>query len=254
MLTAALIFGRVTGRQVCRIGAAHPRPLDGPDVQWPFGLLTSRPTRDLKQWQPVAVRAVVFDIGGVLEVTPMTGWRDRWAERLGLTWPAIAERCADVFDGGSIGRLTLAEVEQQTARVLDLSETETASFMQDFWEEYLGTLNNELADYFSALRPRYRTAIVSNSFVGAREREHEAYKMKSLCDVLVYSHEVGVLKPEARIYEIALEQLGVRPSEAVFVDDGQMAVEGARALGMSAILFENNHQVIGALENCLGAR
>jgi hypothetical protein len=46
-----------------------------------------------------------------------------------------------------------------------------SEFMEDTWVEYLGTLNVELSDYFSSLRPRYQTPIISSSFVGARERE-----------------------------------------------------------------------------------
>ena len=43
--------------------------------------------------------------------------------------------------------------------------------MADLWREYLGTANTELIEYARRLRPRYRTGILSNSFVGARERE-----------------------------------------------------------------------------------
>jgi hypothetical protein len=56
---------------------------------------------------------------------------------------------------------------------LDLDQPRLAALMDTLWAEYLGTLNARLADYFSGLRPRYRTAILSNSFVGARERERQ---------------------------------------------------------------------------------
>ena len=87
----------------------------------------------------MAIRAVVFDIGGVLEVTPDLGITQRWEARLGL--PA----------GG-------------------LDEPQLEAFMADLWREYLGTANTELIEYVRQLRPRYRTGILSNSFVGARER------------------------------------------------------------------------------------
>ncbi|MEX2626162.1 MAG: hypothetical protein WD225_04725, partial [Ilumatobacteraceae bacterium] len=50
-----------------------------------------------------------------------------------------------------------------------------ARFMDDLWAEYLGTPNTELIDYFTGLGGRVRTGILSNSFVGAREREQERY-------------------------------------------------------------------------------
>ena len=96
-----------------------------------------------------------------------------------------------------------------------------AAFMSDLWDEYLGTLNVELADYFAAIRPRYQTAIISNSFVGAREKEHERYSFGDMCDLIVYSHEVGIKKPDPRIFELACERLGIQPSEMIFLDDVQ---------------------------------
>jgi len=120
--------------------------------------------------------------------------------------------------------------------------------MADLWSDYLGELSVELATYFRALRPRYRTGIISNSFVGATEREEAAYGFSSLCDTIVYSHEVGIEKPDPRIFELALARLGVRPEESLFLDDLAIHVEAARALGMKAVLCENAAQAIAALE------
>ncbi len=53
-----------------------------------------------------------------------------------------------------------------------------------------------MASYFAALRPRYRTAILSDSFVGARKREQRAYGFADMCDKVAYSHEEGVGKPD----------------------------------------------------------
>ncbi|MGD0082201.1 MAG: HAD-IA family hydrolase [Acidimicrobiales bacterium] len=118
----------------------------------------------------------------------------------------------------------------------------------DLWVEYLGTLNEELADYFAALRPRYKTATLSNSFVGAREREREAYGFEDLCDVVVYSREEGREKPDPRFYRIVIERLGVEPHEAVFLDDTQACIDGARRVGMTGVLFVNNDQAIAELD------
>jgi epoxide hydrolase-like predicted phosphatase len=127
------------------------------------------------------------------------------------------------------------------------------AFMRDLWTEYLGTLNVELADYCRSLRPRYRTAIISNSFVGARSREQERYHFDEITDLIVYSHEVGMSKPDPRIYRLACARLGVRPAETVFVDDNELMVDGARAVGIQAVLFEDNAQAIAAIEHRLRA-
>ena len=126
--------------------------------------------------------------------------------------------------------------------------------MDDLWAEYLGTLNEELTAYFALLRSgpvRYRTGIVSNSFVGAREREQAAVRVEDLCERIVYSHEVGCRKPDSRIYEIACERLGVSAGRTVFVDDLQANVDGALAVGLEGILFVDTEQAIGELRSRL---
>jgi len=201
----------------------------------------------------VAVKAIVFDIGGVLEHTPDLGLEAAWASRWGLDPSELDQRLGDVWYAGSLGTITLRQVHERIAAALDLPDEEVEGFMADIWREYLGTLNVELADYLRALRTRHRTAIISNSFVGAREKEEESYRFSELTDFIVYSHEVGLSKPDPRIYEMVLERLGCAPDEVVFLDDAAMCVEGAREIGMHAILFRENSQAIAEIEALIGA-
>lgn len=196
----------------------------------------------------MTIRAVVFDIGGVLEITPPTGWVARWEAQLGFQPGELDRRLGDVWRAGSIGTISEADVEQSVGAVLGLDRAQVAAFMADLWDEYLGTLNVELAAYFASLRPRYQTAIISNSFVGARRKEHERYQLGDICDLIIYSHEEGTRKPEPRIYELCCARLGVQPAEVVFLDDVEAAVTTACALGMQAIRFESNAQAIAAIE------
>jgi putative hydrolase of the HAD superfamily len=197
----------------------------------------------------VVIRAVIFDIGGVLEYTSArAAWQENWAARLGLTGPQMTQRLTPLARAGNIGEISLAEFERRFAAEFGLDEPALAAFMAELWAEYLGTLNTELAAWFGALRPRYKTGILSNSFAGAREREQAAYGFEDLCDVIVYSHEEGLEKPDPRFYRIVTGRLGIEPEEAVFLDDWPVAVDGARAVGMRAVLFEHNEQAIADLE------
>ena len=195
--------------------------------------------------------AVIFDVGGVLKLNPSTGWEERWASQLGISVPHLLDRVGPIWREGDIGALTLPEIERQTATVLGLAESRARALMDDRWAEYLGRLNEPLARYFAQLRPRYRTGILSNSFVGAREREQALYGFEQICDVVVYSHEEGLRKPDRRFYEIVCERLGVQQSDAIFLDDTQACVEGARRVGMTAIRFLGNEQAIAEIQSAL---
>jgi epoxide hydrolase-like predicted phosphatase len=206
----------------------------------------------------VPIRAVVFDIGGVLEITQdLSPTRSQdsitraWETRLGLPTGELDVRMRDAWIGGSVGTITLDDVLQALRERVGLDEAQVAAFMADLWREYLGTANTELIEYARGLRPRYRTGILSNSFVGAREQEQEAYGFVDLVDDLVYSHECGMSKPDPRIYALTCERLGVRPEETVFVDDYVPNVTAATEAGLHAVHFTGNTTVIGEIKRML---
>lgn len=199
----------------------------------------------------MVIRAVVFDIGGVLEITPDLGVYRRWEARLGLPAGEIGERMHDVWLGGGLGTITLDDVHQAITDRLGLDERQVAAFMADMWREYLGTANTELIEYARGLRPRYRTGILSNSFVGAREREQAAYGFEDLVDEIVYSHEAGMSKPDRRIYALVCSRLNVRHDETVFLDDTDVCVAGAREVGIHAVRYRDNAQAAAEIEKLL---
>jgi epoxide hydrolase-like predicted phosphatase len=201
----------------------------------------------------MGIRAVVFDIGGVLEITEKMTFGQRWEEKLGLAPGAIGEPLADVWDAGAVGTMTEEAVYRTIGERLGVAREQVDAMMADMWEQYLGVANPELIEYARALRPRYRTGILSNSFVGAREREQEAYGFCDLVDELVYSHEVGVCKPDPRIYELTCARLDVRPDEMLFLDDVERCVAGARKAGIHAVRYRNNAQAIAEIEAALSA-
>ena len=196
----------------------------------------------------MAVKAVVFDIGGVLEVTPSTGMTGKWEHELGLDHGELAERLTEVTEAGAIGVISEEEVHVRIGEILGLDQARVTDFMADVWTEYLGTLNTELAAYFTGLRPRYKTAIISNSFVGARHREQARYGFEDITDLIIYSHEVGMSKPDPRIYELTCERLRVRPEEMIFLDDVPLFAEAAQRAGLQAILFTANAHAIAEIE------
>lgn len=195
---------------------------------------------------------MIFDIGGVLEIIPETGWRERWARRVGIGSEDFDRRLAQIWPAGAVGAASLEEIEAQIGEALDVDGRVVAELMEDVWAEYVGTLNAELLEYFEGLRPRFKTGILSNSFVGAREREHQLYGFADRCDLIVYSHEVGCMKPDQEIYRIVCTRLDVEPRAAVLLDDVDANTAGAVACGMHAVLYRENQQAIAELDAMLG--
>lgn len=195
----------------------------------------------------VPTACVIFDIGGVLEITPETGWIQRWEDRLELPHGAVNERMGDVWQAGSLGSISEQQVHEQLAARLGLDAPQVDAFMADAWTEYLGTPNEELIAYARSLRGTCRLGILSNSFVGARERETALYGFDELVEQIVYSHEIGMEKPDPRAFEAVCAALGVQPGSCLFIDDFAVNVEAARAVGMQAHLMEDNAGTIARI-------
>ena len=214
----------------------------------------------------MAIKAVVFDIGGILEIIPEGGdptsrfpqMMARWEEKLGMQHGSLGARVlamdarltAAGKDAG-IGTITYDEWVDTLRAEMGWDAATTEAFMGDFWDVYIGDPNPELTAYFISLRPRYQTAFLSNSMVGAREHEQAARGFEDMADLIVYSHEAGVSKPDPRIYAITCERLDVQPSEIVFLDDNPANIAAAREYGLHAILFENNAQAMREIEAIL---
>ncbi|HEU5044134.1 MAG TPA: HAD family phosphatase [Nocardioidaceae bacterium] len=206
----------------------------------------------------VTPRAVVFDIGGVLEQVDDDAWPELWVRR----WESRMGLAAGVFEAGLArhspsGSMLLGEVsEAQTramyAAALGLSEEQANAMMAEMWDAYCGELDVALRDFAASLRPSYKTAILSNSADGARREEQRRYGFEDLVDEIVYSHEVGLAKPDARIYRLTEQRLGVQPEEVVFVDDVLTNVEAARELGWTAVHHVDTAETIAEVTRILG--
>jgi len=89
----------------------------------------------------------------------------------------------------------------------------------------------------------YKTAVLSNTSCQSYESLKERFKLKQLFDVIILSCNVGFLKPEKRIFEIALEELGCSANEAVMVGDSlEEDIRGAESVGMKAILIDRENK------------
>ncbi len=203
----------------------------------------------------MAIRAVAFDIGGVLErVGDLDQWLGAFRDRAGLDRRQFDDRIGTVDPRGLIGTGQLSEKEfrQGYLDAFGLSEDEADEFMTQMWDWYCGELDTELVAFVRGLRPAYITGIISNSADGARREEQARWGFEDLVDHIVYSHEVGLAKPDRRIYQLACARFGVTPEELVFVDDVPACVQGAEALGIQAVLHSSTPRTISAVSALLG--
>lgn len=198
----------------------------------------------------MSIKAVIFDLGGVIVRTEFQAPRERLAERVGLTYEELV---MIVFESkssqeASIGKITEDEHWKYVARALHRPLKEKDILHKEFFDGDIVDL--ALVAFIRSLRPRYKTGLISNAWDGLRpymERE----KFADAFDDLTISAEVGVMKPDAAIFQHALKQLGVKPKEAVFVDDFYENITGCEDLGMIGIHFRSSEQALKDLKKML---
>ena len=198
----------------------------------------------------MAIRAVVFDIGGVLEVIDDDVFPAPAEARLGLAPGSVAGGLAGLPGDAVTGGVTEGEIRAEWQRTLGLDDAQVDGLVEDFWRWYVGTIDRPLLDWFAAQRGPRLTAILSNSGPGARERERP-HGFEAITDDIVYSHEVGLAKPDPAAYALSTRRLGVEPHEVVFLDDVGANVEAARDFGWHAVLHTDTATSIRELERII---
>ena len=181
------------------------------------------------------IKAVIFDVGGVLIRTESHESRRMWERRLGL---ADWESEQIVFNSemgqkAQRGEIETAELWQWIGEHLNLDEATLQAFQDGFWAG--DVLDEGLIDFIRQLRRKYQTAIISNATNTLREMLTNKYPIADAFDLIVVSGEELVMKPDAAIYERTLARLGRQPEETVFIDDFAHNIEAAQQLGMAAI-------------------
>lgn len=197
------------------------------------------------------LRAVIFDLGGVLLRTEDPAPREALARRLGLSRRALEDLVFNSPAGRQAqrGEISPEALWEHVRERLGLPPAQLPAVQHAFWEG--DRLDAALVDFIRRLRPRFRTALLSNAWRDLRA-QLPRWGLADAFDQVVVSAEEGVMKPDPRIYHVTLERLGVLPAEAVFVDDFPRNVEGARRLGMYAIHFRHREQALAELRRLLG--
>lgn len=205
----------------------------------------------------VGVRAVVFDIGGVLERVDDDAWPalwiDRWERRMRVPAGRVAAAIAEHAPPEALanGAVSEAELKAGLTAVLGLGANEADQMLAEMWDAYCGELDDDMRNFAAGLRPRYKTGILSNSVDGARREEQRRYGFADLVDVLVYSHEVGVSKPDPAVFHLTEERLGVHGPDVVFIDDNAGHVAAASEHGWRAVHHRDTPQTIEVVTRLL---
>jgi HAD superfamily hydrolase (TIGR01509 family) len=201
----------------------------------------------------MTLRAIFFDIGGVILRTEYQAPRERLAERLNMTYEDINKIVfeSDTARKASLGEMSVKEHWLAVMRRLRLPASEAEIIRAEFFAG--DVIDRDLLSFIRSLRPRCRTGVISNAWGDMREYIARN-QFDDAFDWVVISAEIGRMKPQPEIYRLALKQAEVEANEAAFIDDTPKNIEAANALGIHGIVFRDAAQVKENLKALLAHR
>jgi putative hydrolase of the HAD superfamily len=204
------------------------------------------------------IRAALFDFGGVISTSPFESF-NRYERDQQLPLDFLRGLNATNPDTNAWARHERNEVtfdefcDAYEAEALAVGHTIDA---REVIGCLAGDLRPEMLEAIRRCHERLRTGLITNNMASMMDGDEGNSTMLSvvdgLFDVIIESSKAGIRKPDPRIYELACEQLGVEPSEVVFLDDLGINLKPAAAMGMTTIKVLDADKAIAELEAAVG--
>ena len=196
----------------------------------------------------MTIKTIFFDFGGVIINTPSVRWVKRWKKVLGINNnQEILEMLENPQDSQLVKDICLGKIPEDTMWVMmteqwHLNPALLAKIRNKLFSKR--QLNKDVLNFMAEIRDQYQTAILSNAGDQSRQLMVDTYQLDRYVDKIIISAEEGVIKPDPRIFEIAMTRMNAEPETSLLLDDTLENVTAARAFGMEAVQFITTQQAI----------
>lgn len=174
------------------------------------------------------IKAIVFDLGGVLVKNNPK-----------IPFPFITTK--EKWDLGLQGKIKEDILWSDFANKHDSSSKELQTIKRQLWKNKIP--DTEVCQLLPHLHKNYKLAVVSNTLPSTFHYRMEKYHLGEYFDVQICSAEVGVRKPDPKIFQMALQKLGTLPQETVVIDDNAENIKTTHSLGIHPILYKDAGQL-----------
>ena len=211
-----------------------------------------------------AIRAVLWDFGGVMTESPFLAFR-RFENERGLPVDFLRRLNASNHDHNAWARFERSELSPHQFDEAFAVETRSAGYEVrglDVIDLLYGEVRPAMVTALKACKGHFTNACVTNNvsagpgrgFERDPGRAGECKGILDLFDIVIESSKIGVRKPETRFFELVCEQLAITAPQAVYLDDLGTNLKPARAMGMYTIKVEDAAIAITELESVLDIR
>jgi len=196
------------------------------------------------------ITTLFLDIGGVLLTN---GWdhvqRESAVRHFGLEIEEFNVRHRQTYNLHETGKISLDHYLNSVVfwkkRSFSLDEFKNFMFAQS-------QPHPEMLDFITELKKKYslKVAVISNEGRALVEYRIQQYELKALADFFIVSCFVGIQKPSAVIYRLALDLVQVPPEETIYIDDRKEMIVAAEAMGIRGIQHVSLESTRAQLLSC----
>lgn len=203
----------------------------------------------------MGIKTILFDFGGVILNTSNLRWIRRWQKLFGFqNFPEITEMLTNPNESQLIkniclGKISEDEIWEAVSEKWPVKPEVVRRIRRRIFSK--NKLNQKVVRFMAELQEKYQVAILSNAGDRTREVIEGDYNLNQYLDDIIISAEEGVIKPDRRIYQIAMDRLDTQPEATLFLDDTLENVLAARKFGMHAVQFINTHQALQSMRDYL---
>ena len=204
------------------------------------------------------IKAIIFDIGGVLSEgnllkiprkkgRPQAGSHEYVAKKLGITLDQYFDSIDSVYADSIAGRKTKKQVLNVMARNLKTTPAKLEKLYVKSYRRHFKKNRKLYRLAFKLKKKGYKIAILSDQNYISKQ-VLASPKLTKNFDAVIISCNVGIRKPDPKIYRLTLKKLKLPARQTVFIDNQTWNLMPAKKLGMKTILFKSNAQTFKALE------
>ena len=198
----------------------------------------------------MAIKALIFDLSGVVLLTIHGTFKSLMAERLGVSAEAVGRVMNDPMND----KWDMDEISDDEFYDYMLAQTGQPAEKKAILEKFVIEdfyIDAEMLALVRELHGTYTTALLTNFPAHVHDFMKRAWHVDGAFDHIIVSADVKLIKPDPRIYQLTLDRIGCKAHEAVFIDDVRLNVEAAEALGIRGIVFTSKSQLIADLKRLL---
>ena len=184
------------------------------------------------------IETIIFDLGNVLLQFDWGIARKRMCERTGCSRRELEDYfvATPFLTQLEVGQLTAQQFFETVAH--DLHFTGSRAEFDEIFSNIF-TMDDAMLQLSQTLKKNYRRYVLSNTIPQHIEFVFNRYPLLKDFDGHILSYEVGLMKPDRKIYELIMRRFDIIPEQAVFIDDLPANVEAARLTGLQAIPHKN---------------